>query len=202
VGLTGGIASGKSTVAAVFRRLGAVVVDADAVAHDVLEPGASAHEAVLARFGPQILDAQGRIARSALAAIVFSDGKARADLDALMHPRILEESERRIARELARRPAPVAVLEAALLVETGLHRKFDRIVLASCSRETQLQRLIGRGTPAREAIARIEAQGPLASKIAVADFVVNTEGTMEQTRTRSEEVYASLLVEHAERASG
>lgn len=200
VGLTGGIASGKTTIAGVFRRLGAVVVDADAVAHAILEPGGSAYEAVVARFGKGILDAQDRIVRAALAGIVFSDPRARADLDALVHPRILEQSERRIAFELARRPAPIAVLEAALLVETGLYRRFQRIVLASCSREAQHQRLIARGLTAEEAFARIEAQGPLEAKVAVADYVVETGGTLEQTRARSEEVYASLLAEHAERA--
>jgi dephospho-CoA kinase len=202
VGLTGGIASGKTTVAAAFRRLGAVVVDADAVAHDILEPGGSAYEAVVSRFGAEILDAKGRIVRSALAAIVFSDERARADLDALVHPKILEESERRMARELARRPAPIAVLEAALLVETGLYRRFHRIVLTSCSKETQLRRLIARGLSAGQAFARIEAQEPLPAKTAVADFIVDTEGTLEQTRLRTEQVYAALLAEHAERASG
>jgi dephospho-CoA kinase len=201
VGLTGGIASGKTTIAAVFRRLGAVVVDADAVAHSILEPGGSVHRAVVARFGSGILDADGRIVRPALAAIVFSDPAARADLDALVHPQILEQSERRITFELARRPAPIAVLEAALLVETGLYRRFHRIVLASCSREAQLRRLTARGLTPEEAFARIEAQGPLTAKVAVADFVVDTEGTLEQTRVRSEEVYAELLAEHATRAA-
>jgi dephospho-CoA kinase len=202
VGLTGGIASGKTTVASTFRRLGAVVIDADAIAHDLLASGGSAYEAVVSRFGEGILDGERRIVRSALAGIVFSDAAARADLEALLHPRIFDHAERRMASELARRPAPIAVIEAALLVETGSYRRFDRLVLAACSRETQHQRLTARGLSAEEALARIEAQGSLESKKAVADFVVDTEGTLEETRTQSERVYASLLAEHAERASG
>jgi dephospho-CoA kinase len=202
VGLTGGIASGKTTVALTFRRLGAVVVDADTIAHHLLEPGGSAYDAVVSRFGAGILDDEGRIVRSVLAGIVFSDDSARADLERLVHPRILEHAERRMAFELARRPAPVAVLEAALLVETGLYRRFDRLVLAACSREVQLQRLLARGQTVDQAFARIEAQGALETKKAVADFVVDTEGTLEQTRTQTERVYASLVAEHAERATG
>ena len=202
VGLTGGIASGKTTVASTFRRLGAVIIDADAIAHDLLASGGSAYEAVVSRFGDGILDGERRIVRSALAGIVFSDAAARADLEALMHPRIFDLAERRMASELARRPAPIAVVEAALLVETGSYRRFERLVLASCSRETQLQRLTARGLSAEQAFARIEAQGSLESKKAVADFVVDTEGTLEETREQSERVYASLLAEHAERASG
>lgn len=202
VGLTGGIASGKTTVARTFRRLGAVVIDADVIAHDLLEPGGSAYDAVVARFGDGILDRERRIDRSALGAIVFSDSTARADLDALLHPQILSQAERRITFELARRPAPVAVLEAALLVETGLYRRFDRLVLAACSRDAQLQRLTARGLTPEQAFARIEAQGPLEAKKAVADFIVDTEGTLEQTRTQTERVYASLVAEHADRAAG
>jgi len=202
VGLTGGIASGKTTVALTFRRLGAVVVDADVLAHGLLEPGGSAHEAVVARFGPEILDGQRRIDRPKLATIVFSDAQARKDLESLLHPRILEQAERRILFELARRPAPVAVLEAALLVETGLYQRFDRLVLAACTREAQLQRLMARGMTAEQAFARIEAQGSLESKKAVADYVIETEGTLEHTRSQSERVYADLVAEHADRAAG
>ena len=202
VGLTGGIASGKTTVALTFRRLGAVVVDADTIAHALLEPDGSAYQAVISRFGPEILDGERRIDRSALAQIVFSDERARADLDALLHPQILGQAERRIALELVRHPAPVAVLEAALLVETGLYRRFDRLVLAACSREAQLQRLLARGMTAEQAFARIEAQGSLDTKRAVADYVIDTEGTLEQTRIQTERVYAALVAEHADRAAG
>ena len=202
VGLTGGIASGKTTVALTFRRLGAVVLDADLLGRELLEPGGAAHQAVVARFGENILDGERRIDRPALAAIVFSDAQARADLEALLHPRILEHAERRLAFELARRPAPVAVLEAALLVETGLHTRFDRLVVASCSREAQLQRLTARALTLEQAFARLEAQGSLEAKKAVADYVIDTEGTLEQTRAQSERVYAALVAEHADRVAG
>jgi len=202
VGLTGGIASGKTTVARTFRRLGAVVLDADVIAHDLLEPGGAAYGAVVARFGTGILDGERRIVRPSLATIVFSDPQARADLEALLHPRILEQAERRLAFELARRTAPVAVLEASLLVETGSYRRFDRLVVAACSREAQMQRLTARGLPSDQAFARLEAQGPLEAKKAAADYVIDTEGTLEQTRLQSERVYTALVAEHADRAAG
>jgi len=202
VGLTGGIASGKTTVALTFRRLGAVVLDADVLAHALLEPGGAAYDAVVARFGPEILDAERRIERPKLASIVFSDAKARADLEAILHPRIFEQAEQRLTFELARRPAPIAVVEAALLVETGSYTRFDRLVLAACSREAQMRRLIARGLTPEEAFARLEAQGSLDAKKAVADFVIDTEGTLEQTRHQSERVYAALVAEHADRAAG
>lgn len=202
VGLTGGIASGKTTVALTFQRLGAVIVDADTIAHRLLEPGGAAHDAVVARFGAGILDTDRRIERPKLAAIVFSDAKARADLEGILHPRIFEQAERRLAFELARRPAPIAVVEAALLVETGSYRRFDRLVLAACSREAQMRRLTARGLTPEEAFARLEAQGSLDAKKAVADFVIETEGTLEQTRAQSERVFAALVAEHADRAAG
>jgi len=202
VGLTGGIASGKTTVARTFRRLGAVVLDADVIAHDLLEPGGAAYAAVVARFGTGILDGERRIVRPSLATIVFSDPQARADLEALLHPRILEQAERRLAFELARRTAPVAVLEASLLVETGSYRRFDRLVVAACSREAQMQRLTARGLSSDQAFARLEAQGPLEAKKAAADYVIDTEGTLEQTRLQSERVYTALVAEHADRAAG
>ena len=202
VGLTGGIASGKTTVARTFRRLGAVVLDADVIAHDLLEPGGAAYAAVVARFGTGILDGERRIVRPSLATIVFSDPQARADLEALLHPRILEQAERRLAFELARRTAPVAVLEASLLVETGSYWRFDRLVVAACSREAQMQRLTARGLSSDQAFARLEAQGPLEAKKAAADYVIDTEGTLEQTRLQSERVYTALVAEHADRAAG
>ncbi|HEX5044782.1 MAG TPA: dephospho-CoA kinase [Candidatus Polarisedimenticolaceae bacterium] len=202
VGLTGGIASGKTTVAETFRRLGAVVLDADLLGHALLEHGGAAHDAVVARFGEAILNRERRIDRAALAKIVFADAQARKDLEAMLHPRILEHAERRLTFELARRPAPVAVLEAALLVETGLYKRFDRLVLAACSRDAQMQRLTARGLTAEQAYARLEAQGSLEAKKAVADYVIDTEGTLEQTRTQSERVYAALVAEHADRAAG
>jgi dephospho-CoA kinase len=200
VGLTGGIASGKTTIAATFRRLGAVVVDADDVARGLLEPGGSGHAAVVERFGSGVVGPDGRIDRAELARLVFSDPMARSDLDGLLHPRILREAERRLELGLHLRPAPVAVLEAALLVETGLHRRFDRLVVAACGRAAQLQRLLARGLSEREAEARLDAQAPLEAKLAVADFVVDTDGTLDSTRTRAERVYLELLAEHARRS--
>ena len=194
VGLTGGIASGKTTVSAFLTELGAFVLDADSIAHQVMEPGASAFGPVVSRFGGEILDATGRIDRSSLGRIVFRDGSARAALNAIVHPLVMIEIDIRIERFIETGSAPVAVIDAALLVEGGVHEALHRLIVVRCSRDVQLQRLLARGgMTAGEALARIDSQAPLAEKLAVADYVVNTDTTMRETRLQTEKVYASLL---------
>jgi dephospho-CoA kinase len=196
-GLTGGIASGKTTVAGIFAEHGAFVLDADAIAHDLMRPGGAAYHDVVARFGPGILDADGVIVRPALGRIVFHDPEARRALDALVHPRILPEAERRIASYLTAGHALICVLDAALLVESGLYRRLDRLVVARCSRATQLRRLTARdGFTEDEADARIAAQAPLESKLAVADYVVDTDGTLRHTRDEAGRVWHALMADY------
>ena len=203
VGLTGGIASGKSTVAGMLAESGAFVVDADALAHAVTEPGTPAHHEIEQRFGDEVLDDDGGIDRAALGSVVFWDPAARMELNAIVHPRVREEAGRRIADCAARGSAAVAVFDAALLFETGAYRDFDRLVVVRCAAETQLRRLLDRGglTP-REAQRRIDAQAPLRDKLAVADHVIDTDGTFERTRRQSDEVYALLLGEFERRFGG
>jgi dephospho-CoA kinase len=192
VGLTGGIASGKTTVGQILAEHGALVLDADLLAHQVMAPGGAAHDEVVARFGHAILDERGRIDRSRLGARVFGDPGERAALNSIVHPAVLAEAERRI--DEYRGHSPIAVLDAALLVETGAWRELHKLVVVRCSVETQLRRLLARGgMRAADARARIEAQAPLEDKLAVADYVVDTESTLRETRRQVDAVYAALL---------
>jgi dephospho-CoA kinase len=194
VGLTGGIASGKTTVCRILTELGATVIDADEIARDVVQRGGSAHARVVELFGAEILDDEGQIVRPRLAARVFGDARARRALEQIVHPEVLAEFERRVAAAADAGRRSVVVLDAALLVESGAHGRFDRLVVVRCGRPTQLRRLLARGgLSLEEAEMRMEAQAPLESKLRLADYVVDTEGTLRQTRTQTEALYAALV---------
>ena len=189
VGLTGGIASGKSTVAAMFAAHGAFVVDADAVVHDLLAPGGAAERAVVERFGAAILATAGGIDRARLAAVVFADPAARADLEAVLHPQVRSEIARRVAHA---RPA-VAVIEAALLVETGSYRDYDVLVVTACDPDEQVRRLVERsGLTVAQAHQRLAAQATNEQRAAVADVVIDTGGTLDATRAQVARAWARL----------
>ena len=197
VGLTGGIASGKTTVAAMLAEHGAFILDADRIAHETIAPGGAAHAAVVARFGSAVVEADGSISRPRLGALVFTDAGARRDLDAIVHPLVLPEVERRLAAYLTTGHALVAVVDAALLVEAGLHRRFDRLVVVRCVRETQIRRLMTRnGLSQDDAERRIDAQAPLEAKLQAADYVVDTDGTMRQTRSQVDRLWRDLLADY------
>ena len=195
VGLTGGLASGKSTVASVLHDLGARVIDADGIAHGLIAPGGAAHAPVVARFGAGILAEDGAIDRKKLAAIVFADPAAVRDLNAIIHPAVRDEIGRSLAEHAASpSPAPVAVVDAALLVESGVHDALDALVVVSCPVDVQVARAVARGgLTEAEARARIAAQAPLSAKLPMADYVIDTSGTMEETRARTRVVWESLL---------
>lgn len=195
VGLTGGIASGKSTVAAMLRDLGAAVVDADALAREVVEPGRPALAEIVARFGPDVLTPEGRLDRPKLAAIVFRDDRARRDLNAITHPRIAALAAEQ-SRRLAEAGAPLVIYEAALLVENGLHRGLSALVVVAVPEAVQIERLVRRdGLSEEEARARLAAQLPLDEKVKVADFVIDNAGSLADTRAQVERVYRALLAE-------
>jgi dephospho-CoA kinase len=180
IGLTGGIASGKSTVARLIAERGIPVLDADQLARDAVEPGQPAL-AEIARRWPQVIGADGRLDRRRLGAIVFADPGERAQLEAILHPRIAALAEQRAAM-LARQGHRLAFYEASLLVETGRHRDFDGLVVVTVSPETQLARAVARGGLERdEARARIAAQLPLSEKVAAATHVIDNEGSLEAT---------------------
>ena len=191
-GLTGGIASGKSTVARQLRALGAVVIDADQLAREVVRPGRPAHAEILAAW-PQVAAADGTIDRKKLGELVFADASQRTRLEAMTHPRIAEESAR-LASAAAAAGAPLAFYEAALLVETGSYREMDGLVVVTLPREEQLRRLQTRdGISPVAARARLAAQLPLESKAAVADHVVDNSGTEAQTQAAVAALYDRLL---------
>jgi dephospho-CoA kinase len=193
VGLTGGIASGKTTVARILAEFGAFVVDADQLAREVMQPGGSAHDRVVERFGKQILDDAGRIVRERLAHRVFHDQESRQALNAIVHPEVRAEAERRMSEYAKHGPGRIAVFDAALLVESGRHRDFHRLVVVRCRRQTQIRRILARdGLTTADAEARIDSQAPLEGKLAVADYVIDTEGTDGETRRQVEGIYASL----------
>ncbi|HVZ72396.1 MAG TPA: dephospho-CoA kinase [Polyangia bacterium] len=192
LGLTGGIGSGKSTVAKMFADLGVPVLDADQLSREIYEPGAPAHADVAAAW-PEAIGADGRVDRKRLAAIVFADPAARKRLEAITHPRIAERAERRFA-ELARAGHRLAVYEASLLVETGRDRDFDGLVVVTASPETQIARVLARGgLTEAEAEARIAAQLPLAAKVAAATHVIDNDGTLEKTRAQVARIVSSLV---------
>lgn len=168
VGLTGGIGCGKSTVAAMMAELGCHVLNADKMAHAVIAPGEPAYNDVVRKFGMHILAADGRVDRARLAAVVFADSEKLASLNAIVHPGVLREIDRELDRLAFVDPHGIAVVEAALLIESGYHKALDRIVLVSCTREQQLERLtnpaLGRGMSREQAKQRIASQMPLEEK--------------------------------------
>jgi dephospho-CoA kinase len=191
VGLTGGIGSGKSTVADLLEERGAVVFDADVLARAAVEPGTPGHGAVVARFGADVVGPGGELDRDALAGVVFADAEARRDLEAIVHPEV-----RRLFAEacLAYRDTDrVVVLSAPLLVESGMHTAFDVLVVVSTSVETQVERLLReRGMPQAQARMRMAAQAPLEEKAAVADVIVDNDGPREDLAQQVDRLWADL----------
>jgi dephospho-CoA kinase len=180
VALTGGIATGKSTVLGLLRQRGIPTIDADVLAREVVAPGAPAYSGVVARFGPGVLDDIGAIDRRALAAIVFADAVARRDLEHIIHPAVYEA----IAGWFAALPEStlLAVADIPLLFETERERDFDKVVVVACPADEQVRRVMARdGATEGEARARISAQWPVDRKVAAADHVIWTTGTHADT---------------------
>jgi dephospho-CoA kinase len=202
VGLTGGIATGKSNVLSVLGELGCAIGDADQFAHESIAPGAPAYAEVVGEFGREVLAADGQIDRARLGALVFADAARRARLEAIIHPRVYEAQARWLREVEARDPAAIAVFDAALLIETGSYRRFDKLVVVHCAPEIQLARLMSRNDLSRdEALARINAQMPSAEKLKFADYAVDTSGDFAATRRQVESLYKELRREAHERRS-
>ncbi len=196
VGLTGGIASGKSTVGRLFGQLGASVVDADEVAREVVERGSEGLGEIVAAFGG-VLAGDGTLDRKKLAAIVFDDPEARKKLERITHPRIFARSMQLMAAA-ASRGEPLAIYEAALLVENGSYKMMQALVVVAASVENQVLRVAARdGIDEVGARARIAAQVPLEKKIEVADFVIWNDGDLAALEARTREVHAALLARFA-----
>ena len=193
VGLTGGIASGKSAVAARWRELGIPVLDADRLVHSLYEPGAAGAVAVAEEFGPELLDERGAVDRPRLAALVFADAAAVARLNARVHPLVRLETDRWLAERQAEGRA-VAVVEATLLVENAGRERFDRLVAVSAPEATRLSRALARDASATRdsVLARMRAQLPEEARNAACDDVLANDGTVDELRTKADALAAAL----------
>ncbi len=198
VGLTGGLASGKTFVAREFERLGCAVLQADELGHRVLAEDPDAVGDVVQAFGPQVLTPSRTVDRKALGALVFSDESLLAKLNSIVHPRVFVRIERFFLAVASRAPDSIAVVEAAIMIESGSYKRYDRLVLAACPRELQIERFVKReGATRQEAEARIARQLPLEEKRQYADFVIDTAGTKHETLRQVRDVHRRLLAETA-----
>jgi len=192
LGLTGGIASGKSAVAAMLREMGFAVLDADSLAHRLIEPGNPAYDEVLQEFGQAVLAPGGRVDRAKLSAVVFND-RARLDrLNAIVHPRVAEIVFRQFVEWERAGTRDAAFVEAALLIESGIHKKLDGLVVAWCEPQQQLERLVARDLSEAEARRRIAAQLPVAEKLRLATEKIDCSGSLEQTRLQVQALASKL----------
>jgi dephospho-CoA kinase len=197
VGLTGGIATGKTTVVAMLRELGCRVLEADKIAHHVMEPGGAAYDEVVREFGRGILTPDGLVDRKKLGPIVFADPARLTRLNAIVHPPVLEEQRRQLAAIEKADPYAIAVVEAALLIEAGFDKKLEFLVVTWCTPQQQLARLTapgaaGRGLTVEQAQQRIAAQMPSEEKRRRADEVIDCSGTLEHTRAQVIALFAKL----------
>jgi len=193
VGLTGGLASGKSFVGRALGEMGCFLIDADLLGHQVMAKGGDAYAAVVAEFGPSILNAGAEIDRRKLGAQVFANPDLLKKLNAIVHPAVRARSRRLAEAYAARQPDGICVYEAAIIVETGSFRDYDRLIVASCTEEQQVERAILRDHLTREEVLdRLRRQMPLKEKVKYADYVIDTSGTKEHTLDETRTVYASL----------
>jgi len=193
VGLTGGLACGKSFVGEALESFGCLLIQADELGHAVLARGGEAYAVVVEKFGVDILGPDGEIERPALAAKVFGAPERLAELNAMVHPPVVEREALLIAEFAAREPHGIAVVEAAILIETGGYRRFDRMILVTCLEEQQIERALRRpGARLEDIRARLSRQLPLEEKRKFADFVIDTSGEKEATLQQTRVVYEAL----------
>ncbi|MFO7981914.1 MAG: dephospho-CoA kinase [Desulfuromonadales bacterium] len=192
LGVTGGIAAGKSMVTEAFRQMGAAIVSADQLARDVVRPGTQVLERLVERFGRDILRSDGHLDRPALASLVFSDSRARKDLNAIMHPAIAELADKRL-EELKARQTELIVYEVPLLFEAGAEKRVDAVLVVTAREDVQLRRLMQRdGLDEEQARARLEAQMPQAQKVARADYVIDNSGSRDETLHQVRDLFTEL----------
>jgi dephospho-CoA kinase len=199
LGLTGGIASGKSLVSRMFVELGAHCIDADQIAHELARPGEKVYDQVVQSFGEEILNPDKTVNRAKLAELAFDKRRPRIyELNRLMHPEVIKRYESWMEEIRGREPDAIAILEAALVLEAGLRRRFDRIVVVTCKPQQRIERWAQRHsldfeTAKVEVTRRMMAQAPDEAKIQAADYVIDNSGSVEETRKQVENVYQVLL---------
>jgi len=193
IGLTGGIASGKSVVAARLAEHGAVVVDADRIAREVVEPGSPALARIAEEFGDEVIASDGSLDRAALGALIFESPEKRAALNAITHPAVGIRSKELFAAAAAADPDAIVVYDVPLLVEAGRVDEFDLIVVVNASTETRLNRMVElRGMSRDEAMHRLNSQATNTERLAVADVVIDSNGTLEQTLEQADALWEKL----------
>ncbi len=194
VGLTGGVATGKSTVSAMFRALGCVIIDADLLAREVVEPGQPAYREIVEAFGPGVLQPDGGLDRGALGAVVFADSARRRRLEAITHPRIRERFAARLAELAGQGFDGIVIFDAPVMIESGNYRTMDRLVVVTSDEASQVARQQARDVLGEAgARRRIESQMPLAEKARLADYVVDNSGDLAATEAQVREVHRALL---------
>jgi len=192
IGLTGGIATGKSHVRARFEELGVPTIDADTLSREAVMPGSDGLTSVVGRFGSGVLDESGALNRRALAAVIFADPAARHDLEAIIHP-IVRKKANDWFRGLDPARHPFAIADIPLLFETGGHRDYDKVIVTACAPETQVKRVIERdGIGEAEARQRLAAQLPIEEKVRRADYVIRTDGSFEETDRQVRDLFDLL----------
>jgi len=193
VGLTGGVASGKTTVSQILREEGAYLINADEIARQLVEPHAPTWHELRKVFGNEFFDENGSIQRRKLASRVFSDPEQRSLLNNILHPQIKSELKRRIHEIAEKDPDAVIIIDAPLLVETGNHREMDKVIVIASNETQQIQRLVRRSGLSEEEARRIFAsQMPFEEKMKVADFIIPNEGPLEETTKKAKEVFQEL----------
>ena len=194
VGLTGGIATGKSTVGQMFVELGCHLIDSDRITHQLLEPGHPVHDAVVKEFGPRIVADDGTIDRRVLGDIVFRENPhARLALNSLVHPGVIQRQQEWLREMEQKDPAGIAIVDAALMIEVGTYKNYDKVIVVTCSPEIQKQRLMQRsGLKVDEIYSRIRSQMPMSEKVKYADFVIDNSGELRNTRNQVAEVHSKL----------
>lgn len=197
VGLTGGIASGKSTVSAIFKEMGCRVIDADLIAREVVEPGSPGLKLLVEAFGGDIIDAEGKLKRDYLGKLVFKDEGLRDKLNNILHPLIIKTIRERMASEKGKDTGSIIVVDAPLLIEAGLHREMDHVILVYVDEATQMNRLVARDKLSEEeASLRIKAQMPLAEKVRYAHFIIDNRNGRDSTRRQVEQLVSLLKERH------
>ncbi|HEY5402952.1 MAG TPA: dephospho-CoA kinase [Pyrinomonadaceae bacterium] len=194
VGLTGSIGVGKSFVGSVFVELGCRLLDADATAREVVLPGTAGLAAVVKEFGPEVLQTDGTLDRKQLGALVFGDEQKRRRLNAILHPRIIEKQDQILQHWESEEPNGIGIVDAALMIESGGYKRFDKLIVVHCRPEVQLERLMLRdGLSCDEAQKRIDSQMPQEEKQRYADYLIDTSDGFELTRQRTKAVYDQLV---------
>jgi dephospho-CoA kinase len=192
-GLTGGIASGKNSVAAILKGLGAKVIDADLLSRELVEKGMPAWQAIVDSFGPAVIKADGSLNRKALGEIVFADDEKRELLNSILHPKIIEEERRRICLIKKDAPHSIVIVNAALLIESGNYKDMDKVIVLSADEDVILKRLALRdGLSPDESCLRIKAQSSISEKLKYADFLVENNGTREELKDKVAKLFGEL----------